>query len=159
MYNMKSVTFNNLIALEYPDDFKQLSDEENEKYFYGDQPRLSFQNKEKHILFSISKSKDAFINRLISIKAVAIGSLTNLENNLKEYKFIEEKESLISDKPSLTECFSYIANDKDIKQYGELTIFKIGKAFYNIHCISRFDDKEECQAIFKQFRNSFKSIN
>ena len=151
--------FNNLISLSYPDDFKQLSDIENQKYFSGNHLRLSLQNQEKHILLSVSKSSDFFINRLISVTTVINGSLSNLESNLKEYHFIERYESTIFDKPAITVCFSYKANDKDIYQYGELSVFKNKKTFYNVYCISRLENKEENKKLFKEFRDSFSPIN
>ena len=154
---MKS-TFNNLISIEYPDDFKELSEEENQKYFTGDLLRLSFQNIEKHFLLSVSKSKNSLINRFISPATVIGGSLSNLENNLKEFQHVEEYESTIFDKPSITECFSYLANNENVKQYGELSVFKVGSAFYIVYCISRFEDKEESKQIFKLFKESFKSV-
>ena len=155
---MKKATFNNLINLEYPEEFNELSDKENEKYFTGNLLRLSFINKEKHILLSLSKSKDAFLNRFVGIAAVISSSLSNLENNLKDYQHIEEFESTIFNQPSITECFTYTANDEDVKQYGELSVFKFQKAFYVVYCISRLEDKEDSKLLFNSFKDSFKSI-
>ncbi len=152
---MNKVTFNNSIELESPDGFNQLSDIENQKYFTGNLLRLSFHNPEKHILLSLSKSKDSFLNRFFSVESVAANVLTNLENNLKDYQYIEQYSASMCDKPSLIGCFSYTANDENIKQYGELTIFKIKKSIYSIYCVSRLDDKEEAKEIFKKFRDSF----
>ena len=156
---MKNATFNNLIKLSYPDDFVELSIEENEKYFSGDLMRLSFQNKDKHILLSLSKSKDSFINRILSVASIVAGSLSTLENNLKEYQHLEEYESEVFDRSSITECFSYMASDENVKQYAEMTVFKEKKAFYIIYCISRFEDKEESKKLFKEFRESFTDID
>ena len=153
---MKQAKFNNLINLEYPDGFVELSDLENQRYFMGNLMRLSFINKEKHILISLSKSKDSIFNKFISIPMVASSSLANLENNLKEYQYLEEKESMILDNPSLTESFSYHANDEDVYQYGELTVFKFKKAIYSIYSICRLEDKEECKKLFDDFKQSFK---
>ncbi len=154
---MKKATFNNLINLEYPDNFVELSDIENERYFTGNLLRLTFHNEEKHILLSISKSKDSFINRIIGVASVVSGSLSNMENNLKDYQLLEEYESTIFDRPAITECFSYTANDLDVKQYGELSVFKFKSAFYVVYCISRLEDQEECKELFKNFKDSFAS--
>lgn len=153
---MKQAIFNNLINLSYPDDFKELSDKENEKYFSGDLMRLSFHSEDKHVLMSISKSKDSFMNRLVNIASVLVGSVGNLESSLKEYKQIEEYESIIFDTNAITECFEYLASDDGSRQYGELTIFKVRKAFYIIYCLCRYDNKEEAKKIFKDFKESFK---
>ena len=159
MVIMKKAIFNNLINLEYPEDFEELSEIENQKYFMGNLLRLSFINKERHILLSLSKSKDSFMNRFIGIAAVISSSLSNMENNLKDYQHLEEYESNIFEEPSITECFSYTANDEDVKQYGELSVFKFKKAFYVVYCISRLEDKEETKELFKQFKDSFTSNN
>lgn len=156
---MSKTIFNNLISIEIPDNFKQLSEEENEKFFAGDLMRISFQNPQKHILFSISKTKDSFLNRIINPAAVLSGALSNMEKNLKNYQLIETCESTIFDKPAMTACFSYSTNSEDIKQYGELSVFKFKKAFYVIYCLSKFESKEESKALFKQFRDSFAPIN
>lgn len=155
---MKIETFNNLINFEYPDDFVKLSDSENEKYFSGDLLRVSFNNTEKHALVSLSKTKDSFLNRLVGVASVIAGSLSNMEKNLKEFKVIEECESNICDRPTITECFSYTANDQNIKQYGEMSVFKYKSAFFIIYCICRFEDKESSKTIFKEFKDSF-SLN
>ncbi len=156
---MKKATFNNVISLEYPEDFKELSDEENKQYFSGELLRISFHNKERHILLSLSKSRDSFLNRLIGLKTALNGALSNLENNLDEFQFIEEYETTIFDKSAITGCFSYTANDVKIGQYGELSIFKIKSTIYAIYCVSRLEDKEESKKIFKQFKDSITSIN
>ena len=156
---MKTATFNNLIKLSYPDDFVELSLEENEKYFSGDLMRLSFQNKDKHILLSLSKSKDSFINRILNVASIVATTLSTLENNLKEYQHLGEYESEVFDRPSITECFSYMASDENVKQYAEMTVFKEKKAFYIIYCISRYEDKEESKKLFKEFRESFLDID
>ena len=152
--NMKA-TFNNLINLEYPEGYKELTLIENKKYFSGNLLRITFHNEEKHILLSLSKGNDSFINRFISVATVVSGSLSNLSKNLKDYEFIEQFESSICGKDAIHECFSYTANDEDIKQYGELSVFKMNKAFYVVYCICRYSDKEECQKIFKEYRDSF----
>ena len=156
---MKTATFNNLIKLSYPDDFVELSLEENEKYFSGDLMRLSFQNKDKHILLSLSKSKDSFINRILNVASIVATTLSTLENNLKDYQHLGEYESEVFDRASITECFSYMASDENVKQYAEMTVFKEKKAFYIIYCISRYEDKEESKKLFKEFRESFLDID
>ncbi len=153
---MNKAVFNELITLEYPDDFNQLSDIENEKYFSGNLLRLSFQNREKHILLSLSKSKDSFLNRLVSVASVLNGSLGNLAKNLKEYQYIEEFDETIFDSDSHTACFSYLTNDEKDRQYGELSIFKVKKSFYIVYCICRLEDKDKYKTLFKEFRKSFK---
>ena len=153
---MKHAVFNNLVHLEYPDDFVELSEEENEKYFSGDLKRLSFRNEEKHIILSISKTKDSFMNRLLNITGMLVEATRNLENGLKEYKRVDDYESTIFDMKATTECFEYLSSDTGVKQYGELSIFKVRKAFYIIYCLSRYEDKESAKKIFKEFKESFK---
>ena len=155
---MKNATFNNLISLQYPDDFVELSDSENEKYFTGNLLRKSFQNKEKHILLSLSKSKSFFLNRFVKIETVVGNSLSSLESSLKEFQYIEEIKSNVFNCTSISECFAYTASDQGVRQYGELTIFKVKSAFYIIYCICRFDDKDEHKETFEQFKKSFTHI-
>ena len=151
---MSTMTFNNFINLEYPDGFKVLTDEENSYFFTGNQLRLSFHNKEKHILISLSKSNDSFMNRILSLKAVSNGAINNLKSSLQDFKLIKEDNSTICNEPSLTSCFSYRVSDSDIMQYGELSIFKYKKSFYSVYSISRLEDKEESIKIFTSFRDS-----
>lgn len=153
---MKQGQFNNLINFEYRDDYVELTPEENEKYFSGDLMRLSVQNKAKHILLSISKTRSTFINRFVSLASVLVGTVNNLEQSLKDYKHIDEYESVIMNTNAITECFEYFTHDFNNRQYGELSIFKVKKAFYIIYCICRYEDKEECKTIFKEFKDSFK---
>ena len=156
---MAKATFNNVFSLECPEGFVQLSEEEQQKFFLGKQLRLTFQDKEKHILISLSKGNDSFLNRLFSNKAVIRGAASNMKNNLKDFESLGEEESVILGKPAITRCFSYVVNDQDIKQYGELSVFKIKSAFYVVHCLSRFESKEESKKVFKQIIDSFASVN
>ena len=156
---MEKLVFNESINLEYPDSFVKLSEEENHQYFSGNLLRLSIQDKEKHILISISKSRNSIFYRITNVASVAINSVSNLETTLKEYEFIEEFESRVLDEYCLTECFSYKANDQDIKQYGELSVFKIKNAIFSIYCICRLEDKDNYKKVFKQFRDSLTNYN
>ena len=156
---MNKATFINFINLEYPDGFKELSDIENKKYFSGDMIRLSFHNEEKHVLLSLSKSKYSFMNNFINARNIANGAITNLRRNLKDFSFVEEYKSKILGQDAVTECFSYMANDQDIKQYAEMSVFKIKKQFYVVYCLCRDNSKEEYKKIFKEFRESFTAIN
>lgn len=153
---MKQAIFNYLVNFEYPDDFVELTAEENKKYFSGDLLRLSFQNKEKHILLSISKSKDSFINYTIATSTVISSSVINLKKNLKDFEALGSYESTIFKKEAITECFSYTAKDENVKQYGELSVFKYKKAFYVIYCLSRLADKDANKELFTKFKESFK---
>lgn len=155
---MMKTTFNNLINIEYPDDFKILTEKENAKYFNGDLLRLTFQNKDKHLLISIAKTRNSFLNRLFGIKTILDGAISNMAKNLKEFDIIEGYNSVIFNKPALTKCFSYLTTKEEIKQYGEFSVFKIKNAFYNVYCLSRFEDKDEYKDLFKQFRDSFTEI-
>ena len=156
---MDNAIFNNLVSLPFPEGFKQLSEEENKKFFTGDLLRLSFQDQERHILLSLSKSKDSFLNYLASIKSVAAGSLSCMANNLKDYQALEERFGMVLDKKAIIESFSYEANDLTVKQYGELTVLKIKNAFYVVYCLCRLEDKEKHQKIFEDFRNSLTYVN
>ncbi len=156
---MTKTTFNNLIELEYNESFKQLSDEENNQYFTGNLLRLSFHNKDKHILLSLAKSKNSFFNLFVSVAAALVDASNNLENTLKNYERLDEYESKIFNQDSITECFSYDASNMNVKQYGELTVFKIKNSFYTVYCLSRFEDNKEAKKIFKQFKDSFKPLS
>lgn len=155
---MKETIFNNSIKLKFPDSFIVLTDEENDRYFYGNHHRLSLEDKGKHILISISKSKNSIFNRFLGIITVANSSLSDMETNLKEYKFIEEYDSTILGETAVNECFSYAANDENVHQYGELSIFKIKNAIYNVYCICRLEDKDESKKLFKEFKDSLSKI-
>ena len=156
---MEQTTFNTFINLQYSDNFDVLNKEENEKYFTGDLLRISFQNREKHILLSLSKTNDSFFNRLVGIKTVVNNTVATLQSGLKDYQFVEEYETTMFDRPAITSCFSYTAKDQDVKQYGELSVFKFKSAFYVVYCISRLENKEDAKKIFKEFTDSFAPAN
>jgi|GEM_PF-5051742 len=151
---MKEATFKNLIHLEVPEDFVELNEEENKKFFTGDLSRISFRNKEKHILLSLSQSKVSFLYRLYGVKTALNGALNGMAKSLKDYEALGEQESVIFDQKALTAAFSFTAKDADVKQYGELSVFKIKNVFYAIYCVSKFEDKEESKEIFARFRSS-----
>lgn len=156
---MKQVTFNNLINLEYPEDFKILSEEEGKKYFSGNLMRLSFHNEERHILISLSKSKNSFLNYFFPVASVARNAINSTKHNLKDFQFVGEFTSTIFNVPAITECFSYTSNNSDVKQYGELSVFKYKRTIYAIYCVSRLDNKEKDKEVFEDFRNSFKKVS
>ena len=94
---MKEAAFKNLIHLEVPEDFVELSEEENKKYFTGNLSRISFRNKEKHILLSLSQSKASFLYRLYGVKTALNGALSGMARSLKDYEALGENESVIFD--------------------------------------------------------------
>lgn len=151
---MKAATFQNLIHLEVPEDFAELSEEESKKFFTGNLSRISFRNKEKHILLSLSQSKASFLYRLCGVKTALNGALNSMAKSLKDYEALGEQESVIFDQKALTAAFCFTAKDADVKQYGELSVFKIKNVFYAIYCVSVFEGREEAKEIFAGFRCS-----
>ena len=153
---MKNAIFDRNISLEYPDDFYEMSLEEIKKFFGGDILRIGFRNADKHVILSLGKTNNSFLNLLASPKSVLIGAENSLRS-LKDYKLLEEFDTEMLSKRGCGISFEYSATDKDVKQYCEMTIVKYKNNFYISYCLSRFDDRKENESLFKSFRNSLKS--
>ena len=55
---IKTAIFNNIISIEYPDDFYEMNNEEIRKYFGGGMMRFAIRNVEKHVVMSIGKTNN-----------------------------------------------------------------------------------------------------
>ena len=153
---MKNVIFDKKISLEYPDDFYEMNEEEIRKFFGGDMLRFGVRNIEKHVILSIGKTNKSFLNNFASSKSVLAGAENTLSSNLKNYQCLDRFEvEMLSQKGSGIR-FSYSAIDQDVKQFCEMAVIKYKNGFYVTYCLSRAEDKEENEKIFKAFRNSLK---
>ena len=155
---MKTAIFDKTISLEYPDDFNEMSEEEIRKFFGGDLLRFGVRNVEKHVILSAAKTNKSFLNVFASPKSVLAGAENNLRNNLKNYNRLESFETELLSKKGNAIRFSYSAIDQDVKQFCEMAVVKYKKEFYVTYCLSRLEDKEENEEVFKAFRNSLKAM-
>ena len=155
---MKNALFNNIISLEYPEDFYEMKEDEIKQFFGGDLLRFGARNVEKHVILSIAKTKSSFLSFLASPKSVLSGAENNLRSNLKGYKLLEEFEVEMLSKQGVGMRFEYSAIDKDIKQFAEMAVVKFKNDFYVTYCLSRLEDKLENEELFERFRNSLKTL-
>ena len=154
---MKNKTFDQIVNIEYPDDFYEMSEEELQKFFGGDMLRFGARNTEKHVILSLSRTKKSLLSLFTNPKSVLSGAEYSLRQNLKDYKRLEEFETTMLSKPSNGIRFEYSASDKDVKQFCEIAVVKYKNAFYITHCLSRLDDKDENENVFKEFRDSLRT--
>ena len=153
---MKQAIFDETISLEYPDDFYEMSEEEIKEFFGGEILRIGFRNVEKHVILSLGKISKSLLTFFASPKGVLAGAINNFQNNLKDYRCLEEFNTNVLSKSGNGVRFEYSASDKDVKQFCEMTVTKYKGAFYVIYCLSRLEDKKENEEVFNSFRCSLR---
>ena len=153
---MKSATFDETVKIEYPDDFREMSKEELAKYFADGNTRFGAINPEKHIILSVSRTKNSLLGLFASADSVLNGAESSMRRGLKDYCCLKRLDSNLLGKPAKAIHFIYSANDKDVKQFGEMRVAKVKRHFYVTYCLSRLEGKEENGAIFTQFNDSLK---
>ena len=155
---MKNATFDGKISLFYPDDFYEMNEEEMKRFFGGDMLRFGARNAEKHIILSLTKSKKSFLNIFASSISVLAGVEHTFSSNLKDYNCLDRFEFEMFSKKGNGIRFTYLAIDQDVKQYCEMTVVKYKNNFYVSYCLSRFEDKQQSEEVFKSFRDSLRLI-
>ena len=156
---MKTVIFNKIISIEYPDDFYEMDKEEISKYFGGDMLRFAIRNVEKHVIMSIGKTNKSILNLFATPKNVLSNAENTLKVNLNNYTRLDSFEVEMLSKRGNGMSFKYKANDQNIEQFCEMAIIKYKSEFYITYCLSRFDNVKENEELFRAFRRSLKPIN
>ena len=156
---MKTVIFNKIISIEYPDDFYEMDKEEISKYFGGDILRFAIRNVEKHVIMSIGKTNKSILNLFATPKSVLSNAENTLKVNLNNYTPLNSFEVEMLSKRGNGMSFKYKANDQNIEQFCEMAIIKYKSEFYITYCLSRFDNVKENEELFRAFRRSLKPIN
>ena len=152
---MKNTIFNKRIYIEYPENFYEMSGEEIKKFFGSGIDRIGFKNVEKHVILSLGKTNESFLNLFATPRSVLAGAENSLKS-LPNYKRIEELDVEMLSKKGCGISFEYSATDKDVKQYCEIAIVKHKNNFYISYCLSRLADKKDNAPLFKTFRDSMK---
>ena len=152
---MKNTVFDGNVSVEFPDDFREMSEEEVGKYFGGGLPRLGVINPDKHVIMSISRTNDSFLGLIASSSSVLSGAERSL-SRLKDYRCLERLDSTLLGKPAKAIRFRYAASDKGTQQYGEMRVVKHKRRFYISYCLSRLEGKDENEQTFIQFNESIR---
>lgn len=152
---MNNVKINNELNLAYPDDFREMGEEELSKYFGSAENRWGVYDADKHIILSVSWSKPGFFRSLTDAESVVIGTEMRLRRGLLNYQRISTfKMKLQKKKKAEGLRFEYRVNDKKLVQVADLIIFKHKKKFYSIYYITRKSNAAEVRPAFKDVLDS-----
>ena len=155
---MQNTIFNKNVYIEYPDDFYEMSGEEIKKYFAGDMLRFGARNAEKHVILSVAKTKESFLNLITDAKSVLNGAESSLKKGLKDYAVTERFDAGIFGKTAKGIRFDYSASDNGVKQFCEMTVVKGKRCFYIVYCVCRLADADENDNVFTAFKKSLKLV-
>ena len=131
---MSNVKINNAINLTYPDNFKEMSDEELTRYFSSPKNRWGVYNADEHIILSISWTKAGF---LTDAEMMLMDIEARLSRRLLNYQKISSFKTKVASKKAHGIRFEYRVNDARIVQVSDMIVFKVKNRFYAIHYITR----------------------
>lgn len=137
----------NAIALQYPESYQLMDDAEKTRFFGSAENRWGIHNREQHTVVSFARTKaSALLSLFTDAKSVANGSLASMKKSLKGFEKTGDISTEICGKKASGFSFAYRTDKEDIAQTGQLIVFKAGKRFYVIHCITRQENTEQAQA-------------
>ena len=154
---MNNVKINNELNLAYPENFKEMKEEELTKYFGSAENRWGVYDSDKHIILSVSWSKPSFFRTLTDAESVVIATESRLRRGLLNYQRISTYKMKLDKKKKADGLrFEYRVNDKKLVQVADLVIFKHKKKFYSIYYITRKSNAAEERPAFKEVLDSIK---
>ncbi len=130
---MKQTKLFNEFNLRYPENFNVMSKEELKKHFIGRVERWGIKNSEQHLMFSVSRSKDmgrGLFSRITDSKSVANGAGHQMKRTLLDYKRSYTINQTICGYKACGFGFSFMPKDSDVRQTGELIVFKRQNRYY-----------------------------
>lgn len=127
---MNNITVYDELILDMPEGFHVMNDEELTDYF-GNTEQWAIRDAERHIVISVVKTKPSLaLSVLTDAKSVAKGVESNMRKRLIEYVHDDDITTQIAGKKTSGYRFSFKAKDADIRQSGEILVFKNKKCFY-----------------------------
>ena len=127
----KTVLFNEL-NLRYPESFDVMSGEELGKVFSCRAERWGIKNLEQHMMFSVTRSGGkGILSRITDSKAVASGAGHQMKKTLIDYKKVYNIDQIICGQRARGFGFSFMPINSDVRQMGELIVFKRQNHYYS----------------------------
>ena len=154
---MNTVRVNNEIDLTYPDSFREMGEEELQRYFSTADNRWGAYDADRHVIFSVCWKKAGFFSFMTDPESVIIGAEARLKRRLINYRRTEACRTKIASKKKKNAYgirFEYRVNDANIYQVSDLRTFKYKGKFYSFQYIARRINDEECHPDFDAFIES-----
>lgn len=150
---MQSTVINGELKVTYPDNFKEMSQEEIERKTgtaYPDKWVIS--DEEKHMSISIIwKKSGAILSALANAKDISKANASKLKNTLKnnDYELEESFETEVCGIKTYGLRYSYTAKGK--RQQGQAVVLKNKRVCYTISFYIRKENEAELAPVFEQF--------
>ena len=153
---MNNVRINNELQLNYPDGFREMTEEELTKYFSSPQNRWGAYDADRHIILSVSWTKAGFFSFMTDAESKMMEVEARMCRNLLNYQRVSSFKTKIAGKKAFGVRFEYRVNDARIVQVGDLMMLKYKKKFYAFHYITR---KATAVADRADFVEALKSVS
>lgn len=151
---MKKTIINQELTLLYTEKFHIMSDTELVKFCGTAVNHWGIYDENNHCLFIVSWTKPGFLNFLTDAKSVIRGAERRMEKNLHNYRRMDSFTTTIAQRKAQSIRFTYEANDAELTQIGEMSVFRADKKFYAIQYISRQCYDDENRGVYRDILQS-----
>ena len=152
---MDNNVINKEIIFNYPDGFKQMDNDELDKYFGTTKNMFGIRCADKNMIMSIGWSKMNILVKLFANPGAVINGMdARLRSNLEDFEITSEISTDICGVNALGFSFEYTAHDDDIEQIGNVVAFKLRKALYVVQFLARKENEEKAQKVFNDIISS-----
>ena len=148
------MTINIELSLSYPEGFHEMDADELLRFFSSADNRQGIYDGDRHLLLSVAWTKPGFLNYLTDVKTILLRAESGMRRGLQGYRQTEMFRTVIAGKKGQGVRFAFTAQDTDISQIGELTVFRAGDKFYAVTSVAREDGMEESIAVLHEITQS-----
>ena len=155
---MMQATVNNALNLTYPDSYRELTDEEMQRYFSSAENRWGVYDEERHSILSVSWSKAGILSFLSDAESLIIPIEARYKRNLINYRRLSGGKLKIAKKKGYGIRFEYRVNNANMYQIGDLRAVKHKGRYYAFQYIGRRITDEQTHPDFDQMLESVKLV-
>ena len=152
---MPSMTINNELRMSYPDGFCEMSADDLLRFFSSAQNRQGIYDGDRHILLSVAWTKPGVLNYLTDVRTILMRAELGMKRAISSYRQTEMFKTEIAGKKGQGIRFAFTAQDTELPQIGELTVFRAGNKFYAVTFVAREAGIEESRAVLREITQSF----
>lgn len=145
---MKKMTVNNELTLSYNEPFTIMTAGELTKYCGTAKNHWGIADKASHSLFIVSWTKPGLLNFFTDAKTILNQIERSMKRNLRQYDREDSFIISVAGKDARGIRFTYAANDVNVMQIGETSVFRANKKFYVIQYVSRVEGDAHNRGVY-----------
>ena len=156
---MNEKILNGELKLLYPTEFEEMTEEEFKKYFTKSTNRWGVIDHEGHFMVSVGWTNQlGLMSFMTDVKSVLAPFEKNMRKTLTDYQRTGELHAEICSGRASGFTFEFTANDKPVRQYGNIMALKVKKRYYIVTASTGNTDNLYRRQVFDGIVSSFTVI-